>query len=302
MADKLSDALNKLTEKHSDTFKEVVCPFCVAKIRLYAKMEYGYCRFCAGKVSLRDAQDRKFSRQLIDHLSGEEYYTLMQEGKENVDVNVAKEAVEKGSLTAAVELGRLYFGKGDYETAMHYFEIAKDGGNSIGKEMYPLAALALGSTYAAKEDYKKAIHYFEIAKNYGNSDAKVQYVLCKDVIEFGSGELTSSKCRKMLNEIAEFDQLTLLEPSREMLNNIRNILKKTIKDEERKEKERKQRLVIQREVELKKRMEEQAQRPQVPISCITERPVEYKPERSFTDGGPTGCGIGGSFCGCGAGR
>ena len=25
-------------------------------------------------------------------------------------------------------------------------------------------------------------------------------------------------------------------------------------------------------------------------------------ERSFTEGGPTGCGIGGSFCGCGSGR
>lgn len=27
-----------------------------------------------------------------------------------------------------------------------------------------------------------------------------------------------------------------------------------------------------------------------------------KSERSFTEGGPTGCGIGGSFCGCGSGR
>ncbi len=26
------------------------------------------------------------------------------------------------------------------------------------------------------------------------------------------------------------------------------------------------------------------------------------PERTFTEGGPTGCGIGGSFCGCGSGR
>ena len=25
-------------------------------------------------------------------------------------------------------------------------------------------------------------------------------------------------------------------------------------------------------------------------------------ERTFTQGGPTGCGIGGSFCGCGSGR
>lgn len=39
-----------------------------------------------------------------------------------------------------------------------------------------------------------------------------------------------------------------------------------------------------------------------PISGITGKPVQYNPERSFTDGGPTGCGIGGSFCGCGAGR
>lgn len=237
MADKLSDVLSKLSEKQNDAFKEVACPSCAAKIRLYAKMEYGYCRFCAGKVSLKDAQSRKFSKQLIEHLSGEEYYTLMREG-EGVDENLAKAAVEKGSLTAAVDLGRLYFGKGDYETAMHYYEIAKDGGNNDGKEWYPLAALGLGSTYAAKEDYQKAIHYFEIAKNCGNNDAKVQYVLCKDVLAFGSGNLTSSKCRKMLNDIAGFDQLELLEPTRETLNNVRNILKKTIKDEERKEKER----------------------------------------------------------------
>lgn len=33
-------------------------------------------------------------------------------------------------------------------------------------------------------------------------------------------------------------------------------------------------------------------------------PVYQEPvkERSFTEGGPTGCGIGGSFCGCGSGR
>ena len=78
--------------------------------------------------------------------------------------------------------------------------------------------------------------------------------------------------------------------------------KKAELERQRELRERSRELERRKDAELKKRMEEQAQRPQVPISWITEKPVEYKPERSFTDGGPTGCGIGGSFCGCGAGR
>lgn len=258
MADKLSDALNKLAEKKNGDFKEVACPSCAAKIWLYAKMEYGYCRFCAGKVSLKDAQSRKFSKQMIEHLSGDEYYTLMQEGKEEIDEDVAKKAVEKGSLTAALDLGRAYGAEEDFETAMHYFEIAKKG---------------------------------------GNNDAKAMYLQCKTVITLRS-DLRLSTGKKMLSELNAINRSELSEWCRESLDAARNTLKRIIGETEESEKRRQNEMVTNAAIEAVLAKQRQQER----ISGITEKPVQYIPERSFTDGGPTGCGIGGSFCGCGAGR
>lgn len=259
MADKLSDALNNLAGKKDGDFKDVVCPSCAAKIRLYAKMEYGYCRFCAGKVSLRDAQGRKFSKQLIEHLPGEEYYTLMQEGEEEIDEDVAKKAVEKGSLTAALDLGRAYGGEGDFETAMYYFEIAEKG---------------------------------------GSKDAKAMCLQCKTVITIQS-DLRLSTAKKMLSKLNAINRSELSEWCRESLDAARNTLKGIIGETEASEKQRQNERVANAALEATLAKLRQQQEP---ISGITEKPVQYVPERSFTDGGPTGCGIGGSFCGCGAGR
>lgn len=259
MADKLSDTLNNLAEKKNGDFKDVTCPSCAAKIRLYAKMKYGYCRFCAGKVSLKDAQSRKFSKQLIDHLSGEEYYTLMQEGEEKIDEEVAKKAVKKGSLTAALDLGRAYSSEEDFETAMHYFEIAKKG---------------------------------------GSKDANAMYLQCKTVITIQT-DLRLSTAKKLLSELYAINRSELSEWCRESLDAARNTLKRIIEETEESEKRRQNERVANAALEATLAKLRQQQEP---ISGITGKPVQYIPERSFTDGGPTGCGIGGSFCGCGAGR
>ena len=230
MADKLTDTLNKVTAKQGDTFKEVTCPSCAAKIRLYAKMDYGYCRFCACKVFLRDARDRKFSTQLIDHLSGEEYYTLMQEGKNAVDMNVAKKAVEKGSLTAAMELGQLFFDKEDFKRAMDYFKIAKDGGDHNATAMYPTAALELGWQSWA-DDRKTAMKYFKIAKDGGNEEGRLLYVVCNFQILVDSRNVFISDMKKYISELEAINRNKLSARGRDFLESMLSIAKETLRSE-----------------------------------------------------------------------
>lgn len=281
MAEKLSDVIKRMSEKPDGSFKSVLCPSCAAQIWLYEKMEYGYCPACAGRISLKKAENREFSRKLLESLSGDEYYALMQQEDGEASEEVLQKAAEKGSVKAAMDLGSWHLEEHNFKRAEYYYQIAAKRGH---RDAY----IKLGDTYAAQQDFQQAMHYYEIAEKEGCDEAREMCMLMKYMIEIlQSGDSISvSRCRAMDAELNGIRRQNLSESHKDAFDVLRNWLKSMIRKQEPR-------------VESTSR-ESAGQRTVIGRSHTPAAPAVS--ERTFTQGGPTGCGIGGSFCGCGAGR
>ena len=112
--------------------KNVVCPLCGGRIRLYAGLESGYCPLCAGKILLSDAVKRRFSDRLIESLSEKEYLELSRLENGNYSLANLITASDKGVIAASALLGKYYLQKTDYAQARKYCARAASGGDSGG--------------------------------------------------------------------------------------------------------------------------------------------------------------------------
>lgn len=186
--------LAKQAESRPEAYEEVICPFCAAKIWLYSKMEYGYCHFCASKVPFRAAKNKEFSKQLIDYLSGDEYYALLK-NDEKIDLKVLQTAAQKGSAIAAFDLGMYYVDRDDYDAAMPYFEIAKDSGSKDGRAMY---------------------------------------LLCKGLLKVQSGHITMSEAKSLVSDLESANRNTSLKRCRELVNSVCETVREVVEKESQK--------------------------------------------------------------------
>ena len=156
MSDSLADAIGRLAEtivSNRDAIRErlgldplpsdtpvpaifmddVVCPACGSDIKLYQKHEFGYCDVCASKVPYSAAKKCELSQELIDHLSGDDYYALMKKLKKASSVDVMKLAAQKGSVIAAIDAGNFYINKEEFEQGRECYALAAAAGNADGQ-------------------------------------------------------------------------------------------------------------------------------------------------------------------------
>ena len=162
-----------------------------------------------------------------------------------------------------------------YKIMLEEFEKLQDSLISI-EDGDTLAAI---SAMLMAEDYGFALQLLQKSVAKGSESGK-------EVIK-----IVLDQCEKNIYD-SEYDlALEFLTPLKESGNQEAKELWRKAKDFQHQEQiKREKRIAEQKAIEDEEMMRR-----------VRER-LNSTPERTFTQGGPTGCGIGGSYCGCGSGR
>lgn len=135
-------------------YKIVYCPACGTAIELHEHMASGYCLACGDKVLLDDAQNNRFSRDLLENADGDTLYAAATQGGAMNPVLMKAAAVKK-HIAACVEYGHYLIGNDEAAKAKPYVKIASDAGNADGMFLYASTQVSTG--YATTESQLKSL-------------------------------------------------------------------------------------------------------------------------------------------------